>query len=159
MEESAIPLCLPDNYTWNQETNECIKQGEQRSSYKVVNTALRRLEAIQGPICVVAVAGPLRKGKSYILSQPFAGNREIFPLGHDLEPKTVGLWMWVVPEKYFDADGNEFTVVLIDSEGIDSTAADKSDDDTILTLAVLLSSVLIYNSTGVPKRSDLEGLR
>ena len=66
--------------------------------------------------------------------------------------------MWVVPEKYVDERGRELTVVLLDSEGTDAVGAEGRSDDTIFTLSVLLSSVLIYNSVGVPTRTDLEGL-
>lgn len=57
-----------------------------------------------------------------------------------------------------DTRGKEFTVVLLDSEGIDSVTGEGLDDNQIFTLTVLLASVLIYNSQGVPTRRDLEGL-
>ena len=57
-----------------------------------------------------------------------------------------------------DTNSQEFTVVLLDSEGIDAVIADGSDDHCILTLTILLASVLIYNSAGVPSRNDLDGL-
>ena len=46
-------------------------------------------------------------------------------------------------------------MVLLDSEGIDEEGL---DDDQIASLTVLLASVLIYNSAGVPTRHDLDGL-
>ena len=49
-------------------------------------------------------------------------------------------------------------MVLLDSEGIDAATGDGYDDNQIFTLTVLLASVLIYNSQGVPTRRDLEGL-
>ena len=49
-------------------------------------------------------------------------------------------------------------MVLLDSEGIDAASSDGYDDNQIFTLTVLLASVLIYNSQGVPTRRDLEGL-
>jgi len=49
-------------------------------------------------------------------------------------------------------------VVLLDSEGIDSTASESFDDHQIFTLTVLLASVLIYNFQGVPTRNDVEKL-
>jgi len=57
-----------------------------------------------------------------------------------------------------DSNGKEFTVVLLDSEGIDAVTAEGSDDHCIFTLMILLASVLIYNSAGVPSRNDLDGL-
>ena len=49
-------------------------------------------------------------------------------------------------------------MVLLDSEGIDATNSENTDDHQIFTLTVLLASVLIYNSQGVPTRSDVEKL-
>lgn len=57
-----------------------------------------------------------------------------------------------------DSKGRDFTVVLLDSEGIDAATGEGLDDNQIFTLTVLLASVLIYNSQGVPTRRDLEGL-
>ena len=48
--------------------------------------------------------------------------------------------------------------MLLDSEGIDAVTGGGLDDNQIFTLTVLLASVLIYNSQGVPTRRDLEGL-
>lgn len=47
---------------------------------------------------------------------------------------------------------------MLDSEGIDSTSNRGFQDHQIFTLTVLLASVLIYNSQGVPTRSDVEEL-
>ena len=48
--------------------------------------------------------------------------------------------------------------MLLDSEGIDAASSDCYDGNQIFTLTVLLASVLIYNSQGVPAKHDLEGL-
>lgn len=48
--------------------------------------------------------------------------------------------------------------MLLDSEGIDAVSGEGSDDHCIFTLTILLASVLIYNSAGVPTRTDLDGL-
>ena len=49
-------------------------------------------------------------------------------------------------------------MVLLDSEGIDAVRGEGLDDNQIFTLTVLLASVLIYNSAGLPTRNDLNGL-
>nr|XP_058955472.1 guanylate-binding protein 6-like [Pocillopora verrucosa] len=153
----AIPLCLPNNYQWDSKARQCVKTNEIRSSLCVVEEALEELRTVKGPVCTVAVAGPLRKGKSYILSEAF-DQPGVFPLGHEFDPETMGIWMWIVPEKYKDLNGQEVTVVLLDSEGVDAAFSEGRDDNQIFTLTVLLASVLIYNSSGVPTRSDLDSL-
>ena len=155
---TAVPLCVPDNCSWDEHSQQYTKHPTAtRDKLKVIDAARRVLRSIKGPVCVVAVAGPCRKGKSYILSKAF-NQGEVFTLGHLLDPETMGIWMWVVPEKYTDKNGQQFTVVLLDSEGIDAVTAESTDDHKIFTIIVLLSSVLIYNSAGVPTRTDLEGL-
>lgn len=154
----AVPLCLPNNCKWDEQNGEYSKnEDEERSSLYVTDTALERLKTIKGPVCVVSIAGPCRKGKSYILGKVF-DQGEVFPLGHELDPETMGIWMWIVPKKFQDANGQEFTVVLLDSEGIDAVTGESLDDHCIFTLTILLASVLIYNSAGVPTRTDLDGL-
>lgn len=49
-------------------------------------------------------------------------------------------------------------MVLLDSEGIDAIEGKGLDDHQIFTLTVLLASVLIHNSQGVPTRPDVEKL-
>ena len=54
---------------------------------------------------MVSIAGPYRKGKSYVLSEAFEQS-EVFPLGHHFDPETMGIWMWVVPQKIRVRFGN-----------------------------------------------------
>ncbi|XP_027041427.1 guanylate-binding protein 2-like, partial [Pocillopora damicornis] len=155
--ERAIPLCLPGNYQWDPETMKCTKTGEERSYMYVVEEALKKLRRIKGPVCVVSITGPYRKGKSYILSEAFH-QPDVFPLGHTMLAETVGIWMWILPEKLKDCNGQEVSVVLLDTEGTESAQGTGFDDHQIFTLTVLVSSVLIYNSSAVANRRDLEEL-
>jgi len=57
-----------------------------------------------------------------------------------------------------DWDGRDITVVLLDSEGIGDTSSEYGCDHQIFTLTVLLASLLIYNSRGVPEKKDKDQL-
>lgn len=47
---------------------------------------------------MVSITGPYRMGKSYILGEAFH-QPDVFPLGHTITAETVGIWMWILPEK------------------------------------------------------------
>ncbi|CAH3172162.1 unnamed protein product [Porites evermanni] len=153
----AIPLCLPNNCTWDSETGLRVSSEEERRYLYVVEDALEQLRKIKEPVCVVSIAGPYRRGKSFVLSEVF-GQPEVFPLGHKMKPETMGIWLWIVPRAFEDSTGREFKVVLLDTEGTDAVTSESYDNSQIFTLTVLLSSVLIYNSQCVPTRADREGL-
>ena len=57
----------------------------------------------------MSVVGPYRKGKSYILSEAF-NQPEVFPLGHEMVAETMGIWLWIVPEKYKVGNSNVTSV-------------------------------------------------
>ena len=77
-----------------------------------LKVSIRLLLILLGPVCVVSIAGPCRRGKSYILSKAF-DQAEVFPLGHFLDPETMGIWMWVVPEKFKVGTPSWFHLPLI----------------------------------------------
>ena len=53
----------------------------------------------------------------------------------------------------------DFTTVLLDTEGIDAVGASETMAMSLLTLTTLLSSFLIYNSKKVPQKVDLDKMR
>lgn len=156
----AIPLCLPNDCEWDKVTNSCKKNKSVTRSTLVINPdAVNILEAITGPVSIVAIVGPCRTGKSYILSRLISSQtyeQPRFKLGHLMDRETMGIWMWDIPIRYQLKNGEYTTIILLDTEGIDAYNADKHGDTQIFTLSVLLSSLLIYNSTQVPRREDLD---
>lgn len=48
-EHSAVPLCLPNNCKWDEQTGEYSKDEDQdRTKLNVINAALEQLKAIKG---------------------------------------------------------------------------------------------------------------
>ena len=155
----AIPLCLPDDCELDKRTNRCRKkEGVSRKNLVTNQEAIAILEDITDPVCVIAIVGPCRTGKSYILSQLIDSDRDsqpCFKLGHLQDPETMGIWMWDTPLQYRLKDGRNISIILLDTEGIDAYNSLERGDTQMFTLSVLLSSLLIYNSSGVPRREDL----
>ena len=146
----SIPLILPSNGTYDFKKNELsLDKSKPRSTLKPLPEALEMLRSITKPVAVISICGPCRTGKSYILSR-MLGSADAFALGHTMDPKTFGIWIGTTV-----LECDEFTLLLMDSEGTDCTEANARDDASILVLSVLLSSCLIYNSVGVPRKNDL----
>ena len=160
----AIPLCLPNDTEWDQQRNKCKRLKDVERTTLILNPkALEILRSISGPVCVVAIVGPCRSGKSYILSRLISstGEKCYFDLGHEMDPKTMGIWMWDQPFKIKlnNFQEEEVTIILLDTEGIDAANATDQGDSQIFMLSVLLSSLMIYNSMSVPKREDLNQMQ
>ena len=150
----SMPLIIPNDTRYDISTNTLVQiPGEKRISLKTVPETLRLLETIQRPLAVLAIGGPCRSGKSYILSR-MLGSADDFALGHTYDPQTLGIWIGTTV-----LDHGEYTILLMDTEGIDSVFAKSRDDACLLVMTILLSSHFIYNSIGVPHHTDLEQMR
>ena len=83
-----IPLCIPNNYQWNDETGKLqLIDSVHRTGLAACQQGLDFLRSITGPVCVVCVVGPARTGKSYLLGQ-LQGST--FRLGHTWKEETMG---------------------------------------------------------------------
>lgn len=112
---------------------------------KIPEAARSLLKETPQHVVVVGVGGPARTGKSTLLS--FLANfgssesKSVFRVANSVKSCTQGLW---VAPPILQADGT--VKLLLDSEG--SGQADGTHDVKVLTLALLLSSVFVYNDLG-----------
>ncbi|XP_054448073.1 guanylate-binding protein 7-like [Pteronotus mesoamericanus] len=133
------PICLVEN---------------QKNQLRVNPKALEILDKISQPVVVVAIAGPYRTGKSYLMNR-LAGQNHGFPLGFMMHSETKGIWMWCMPHP----SKPNHTLVLLDTEGLgDAEKGNQKNDSWIFALAVLLSSMFVYNSMGTINNQALEQL-
>ncbi|XP_062917571.1 guanylate-binding protein 1-like [Mobula hypostoma] len=116
--------------------------------------ALKVLQSIEDPMVVVAVIGAARTGKSYLMNC-LAGDKKGFSVDSTTQAHTKGIWMWFrsLPQR-----PNE-VLLLLDTEGLgDPDKGDIDNDRSIYLLAILLSSVLIYNSQRNIDQQSLQDL-
>lgn len=124
------------------------------SSYKAHSEAIEWLQTIHGELGVVACAGKYRTGKSFLQNclckaNPGSG----FGVGETVQACTKGIWLYKEVFK-----GDNCNVIFIDTEGIDALDADNTHDVRIFTLALLLSSIFLYNSMGAIDETALQTL-
>ena len=133
---------------------EFIVSGPGSRELRVSEEAIDLFRRINKPLKIVSIVGNYRTGKSFLLNRLMKRN-DGFPLGSTVESKTKGIWMWVGDHP----DDPTKSLVLLDTEGLnDVKKGDRSHDAQIFTLAILLSSILVYNSTGAIGAEALEGL-
>ncbi|KAH6829114.1 Guanylate-binding family protein [Perilla frutescens var. hirtella] len=119
--------------------------------------AVALLQLVKQPVGVVSVCGRARQGKSYILNQ-LLGRSSGFQVASTHRPCTKGLWLWSTPIRRTALDGTEYNLLLLDSEGIDAYDQTGTYSTQIFSLAVLLSSMFIYNQMGGIDEAALDRL-
>ncbi|XP_061341556.1 uncharacterized protein LOC133287884 [Gastrolobium bilobum] len=120
---------------------------DDKGKFRMDPEGVATLQLVKEPIGVVSVCGRARQGKSFILNQ-LLGRSNGFQVASTHRPCTKGLWLWSAPLKRTALDGTEFNLLLLDSEGIDAYDQTGKYSTQIFSLAVLLSSMFIYNQMG-----------
>lgn len=125
---------------------------------RLARQGLEIIESIKNPIAAVAVIGPYRSGKSFLLNQLLSLScYEGFGVGHMRDTKTKGIWVWGLPVE-LDIDGVKTSVFYLDTEGFESIGKSNVYDDRIFALATVMSSVLIYNLPETIREADISRL-
>ncbi|KAL2588005.1 hypothetical protein AAZV13_13G145700 [Glycine max] len=130
---------------------------DEKGKFRMDPEAVATLQLVKEPIGVVSVCGRARQGKSFILNQ-LLGKSSGFQVASTHRPCTKGLWLWSAPLKKTALDGTEYSLLLLDSEGIDAYDQTGTYSTQIFSLAVLLSSMFIYNQMGGIDEASLDRL-
>ncbi|XP_063285111.1 guanylate-binding protein 1-like [Pelobates fuscus] len=132
----------------------CLIKNTPDGKLEVNPDALEILSKITQPVVVVAIVGLYRTGKSYLMNK-LAGLQKGFDLGYTVQSQTKGIWMWCKPHP----TKKDHVLVLLDTEGLgDVEKGDTKNDIWIFSLALLLSSALVYNSMGTINQDAIDKL-
>jgi hypothetical protein len=111
------------------------------------------------PLCI---AGKSRTGKSFLLNAlsgaSLEGGQGGFSVGHSVEACTRGIWMSRSSHTLPLPGGGKCAVLFLDTEGIGNPGSTPEHDARIFSLAVLLSSLLVFNSLGAIDEESLSTL-
>lgn len=133
----------------------CLIENTANGKLVVNSEAIHFLSGVNQPVVVVAIVGMYRTGKSYLMNK-LAGAQKGFNLGATIQAETKGIWMWCVPHPL----KKNHTLVLLDTEGLgDVEKGDGKNDIWIFTLALLLSSAMVYNSKGTIDQDAVDKLK
>ncbi|KAA8515208.1 hypothetical protein F0562_018387 [Nyssa sinensis] len=130
---------------------------DEKGKFRMDPEAVATLQLVKEPVGVVSVCGRARQGKSFILNQ-LLGRSSGFQVASTHRPCTKGLWLWSAPLKRTALDGTEYNLLLLDSEGIDAYDQTGTYSTQIFSLAVLLSSMFVYNQMGGIDETALDRL-
>ena len=105
------------------------------------------------PLSVAVVVGKYRTGKSALLNRLIETKASGFKVGNSINACTKGLWVYREIFSY-----GERHVLFMDTEGICSLDASNEHDIKVMTAALMLSSMLLYNSVGPIDEAAMQSL-
>ncbi|KAK4364128.1 hypothetical protein RND71_015486 [Anisodus tanguticus] len=130
---------------------------DEKGKFQIDPEALAILQLVKEPVGIVSVCGRARQGKSYILNQ-LLGRSSGFQVAATHRPCTKGIWLWSAPLRRTALDGTVYNLLLLDTEGIDAYDQTGTYSTQIFSLAVLLSSMFVYNQMGGIDEAALDRL-
>jgi hypothetical protein len=131
------------------------------TDYTVPDEAVAFLNSLgDGPLAVASLAGPYRSGKSLLLNRVVldAPLGEGFTVGGTIQACTKGLHICKKLLPASNAADGDYQVLVLDTEGLGDVMASTTRDARIFSLALLLSSLFIYNSKGTIDQMAIETL-
>ena len=147
---SNPPIAIPF-ITYNESTKKFIISKEGK---KIISNIENK------KIGIISLVGKYRTGKSFLLNKILINNiKEGFTVGPTIKPCTKGIWLWPKPLKIINKEKKEeFPVYIIDTEGLGAYDEDINHDSKIFLIALLISSLFIYNSIGTIDENALSNL-
>lgn len=126
--------------------------------YKVSQEAKDLLSSIEyQQIAIVSVVGKYRTGKSFLLNRILLQEKSGFKIGSTQKACTKGVWIYSKP-KVLTYNNKPLHCFFIDTEGLGAYDEEVNHDTKIFLVAILISSLFIYNSTGTIDENSINTL-
>ena len=112
-------------------------------------------------IGIVSLVGKYRTGKSFLLNRVLIDKRikNGFNVGPTIKPCTKGIWIWSKPLLITNNYSEKpFPAYIIDTEGLGAYDEEINHDSKIFLIAIIISSLFIYNSFGTIDEVALNNL-
>ena len=112
-------------------------------------------------IGILSLVGKYRTGKSFLLNRVLIEKKSTqgFEVAPTFKPCTKGIWLWPSPLIINNNYSNTpFPAYLIDTEGLGAYDEEINHDSKIFLIAILISSLFIYNSFGTIDEVALNNL-
>ena len=110
-------------------------------------------------IGLISLVGKYRTGKSFLLNRVILNNKSKsgFSVGPTFKPCTKGIWIWSDPIMIKN-NNEEFPCFMIDTEGLGAYDEEINHDSKIFLIAILISSLFIFNSFGTIDENAISSL-
>ena len=112
-------------------------------------------------IGIISLVGKYRTGKSFLLNRVILNRNQKsgFGVGPTFKPCTKGIWIWSDPLIISNVHNpTPFPCFLIDTEGLGAYDEEINHDSKIFLIAVLISSLFIFNSFGAIDETAINSL-
>ena len=110
---------------------------------------------------IISLVGKYRTGKSFLLNRVILNRKENlgFNVAPTIRPCTKGIWIWSDPLIISNVHNQgPFPAYLIDTEGLGAYDEEINHDSKIFLIAVLISSLFIFNSVGTLDENEINNL-
>lgn len=161
--KDVSPACKNDSstspYKFKSEAIPFVTIDSHTKKFGISPEADKMLRSVKGNISVLSFVGPYRTGKSSLAGRALLDNPKAFQAGATINSCTKGLWLYAKPIPNLKGPkGEAISALVIDSEGLNSFEEDQNHDMKLLTMALLLSSKLFYNSQNAIDEHSLSQL-
>ena len=112
-------------------------------------------------IGIISLVGKYRTGKSFLLNRVILNRKQNsgFDVGPTFKPCTKGIWIWSEPLIVTNVHcPKPFPCFLMDTEGLGAYDEEENHDSKIFLIAILISSLFIFNSFGAIDETAINSL-